>query len=271
MNHRTMPTYIPILTTEAGSCLTMANWQEVGVNTVSCHLEALLVKPGVSLLSSLPNLKTYIPWEGPIVLNAALSPLKQGKYTIRSPYDGSVIQVSQEEISRLIEKLQPEVVVLPADFNLGLLGLSTKTTKVFTVPEINAEQQFGCYLTYQPSMSFAALQEKIERYNTKPIYLAGDFNLQQFTTLIQYHSVTIESNLPALHAFSGKVYCERGVLDLCAEEMTHQHTVIDTHCKCPICQQQFTRAYLHHLIHQTPLLCQRLLIQHNAYYSQHCC
>ncbi|ASQ46570.1 tRNA guanosine transglycosylase family protein [Legionella clemsonensis] len=271
MNQRiVMPMYIPTLTTEAGSCLTLANWQEVGVRAVSYHLEALLLKPGISLLKSLPHLKAYIPWQGSIVLNAALPPAKQGQYTVRSPYDGSVMQISQDEVACLVEKLQPDIVVLPIDFDPGLMRSFTKTSQIFTIPELHVEQQFGWYLPYEPSLSFIALQEKIKRYNTTPIYLAGDFDLQQLAALTQYDSLMIESNLPAQHAFSGKVYYEGGVLDLCADEIAHQQVVIDRHCKCPTCEQQLTRAYLHHLINQTPLLCQRLLIQHNAYYYQNC-
>ena len=34
-------------------------------------------------------------------------------------------------------------------------------------------------------------------------------------------------------------------------------------CVCPTCQQGFTKAYLHHLLQNTPLLAQRFLIAHN--------
>ena len=55
-----------------------------------------------------------------------------------------------------------------------------------------------------------------------------------------------------------------------------QFETIDPECTCPTCSQQFTKAYLHHLLQQTPLLCHRLLIQHNVFWmakeglKEHC-
>lgn len=266
---KSLPFFIPVLTTEAGNCLTMANWQEIGIQAVSCYLESLLLKPGISLLENLLNLKSYIPWQGFLILNAALRLAnKQGDYVIRSPFDGSILRIAKEDIYSLIEKLQPDAVILPSDFDARRLASLAKATKTFVVPEINSDEHFGWYLSYEQSTSFTALQTKIERYNTKPIYLTGDFDLEQLKALAQYESLMVESNLPSQLAFSGKVYGGGEVLDLLAEEMTHQHVVIDSNCGCPTCQQQFTRAYLHHLINHTPLLCQRFLIQHNGYYCQ---
>lgn len=108
--------FIPILSGQAGNCLTLANWQEAGVQTIAYYLDELLVKPGLSLLSQLTDIKDYIAWSGHIVLNGtALISKKEEIYTIRSPYDGSVITISIEALLALVVKLKPDKVILPLD------------------------------------------------------------------------------------------------------------------------------------------------------------
>ncbi|WED42055.1 queuine tRNA-ribosyltransferase [Legionella cardiaca] len=265
------PIYTPMLTTEAGSCLTLANWQETGTTTVSYQLESLLLKPGFSLLKELKTLKSYVGWQNKIVLNASLPPNKQGIYSIRSPYDGSVLRIAQEEICSLINQLQPDMVILPADIDLALSTTLFSLMNTFIVPNEKSSasgQNYGWYLSYELSSSFESLQKKIETYQDKPIYLSGNFDLSQWSVLTKYNSLYVESDLPAQNAMLGKVYSEGKIIDLHNDAMTHQQIVIDKNCSCPVCQQMFTRAYFHHLISQTPLLCQRFLIQHNVYYYQ---
>lgn len=113
------PIYVPVATSFAGGCLTHANWQEIGIHTISCSLEALLIKPGLKFLQSVPNFKNYLGWSRQLVLNASQFPLadKQGCYHFRSPYDGSRIQVNKKELSDLISHLQPDFILLPQDFD----------------------------------------------------------------------------------------------------------------------------------------------------------
>jgi len=46
--------FIPKATSEAGLCLTAANWQEVGINLITYYLDSLLIKPGYDLLQNIP-------------------------------------------------------------------------------------------------------------------------------------------------------------------------------------------------------------------------
>ena len=79
------------------------------------------------------------------------------------------------------------------------------------------------------------------------------------------HGAWVESDLPMLDAYNGLVYTYTDVIDIKSEENLLQIKPIDNLCKCPTCVNGLTRAYLHHLYMHTPLLCQRLLMQHNAY------
>ncbi|MFI4963634.1 MAG: hypothetical protein ACHP6H_07250, partial [Legionellales bacterium] len=106
--------YIPVLSSEAGSCLTPANWKELGIKTASYTLESLLVKPGLELLNQIHNLKDYLGWSGALILNAsALEVNKAGVYVLRSPFDGTKITFEPIECIRLINHLMPDAVLLP--------------------------------------------------------------------------------------------------------------------------------------------------------------
>ena len=78
----------------------------------------------------------------------------------------------------------------------------------------------------------------------------------------------VESDKPASDACSGVVYSSEGDISILDATFEMQFEPIDAGCECPTCSQQFTRAYLHHLLQHTPLLCQRLLVQHNVHYCQ---
>jgi queuine tRNA-ribosyltransferase len=101
-----------------------------------------------------------------------------------------------------------------------------------------------------------------------PDYVVGELNLAQMLVLAEERVAYIESDIPAREALLGRVYCSDGVLSIDNAEFAMQCEVIEKDCLCPTCTQSFTRAYLHHLLGQTPLLCQRLLVQHNIYYCQ---
>lgn len=73
------------------------------------------------------------------------------------------------------------------------------------------------------------------------------------------------SDKPANDGFLGYVYTSSGRQSITAVDNVSNFSVLDVACACPTCQQKFTRAYLCHLYQHTPLLCQRLLIQHNVY------
>ena len=207
--------FIPLLTTPAGSCLTMANWQQAGVKTLSLRLEQLLMKPGLSVLQACKDLRSWCGWQGNLVLNALFSlPEQEGIFSIRSQYDGSVQYLQSASVFELIAHLQPDRVILPAG---------------------------------------------------DPSYIMGDFGAADLQQLVRAGHL-VESDKPAADGRQGIVYHqEAGCLEMFAKDWSTDHQPIDKNCACNTCRQGLTRAYLHHLLPQVPLLCQRFLIQHNIH------
>lgn len=268
----------PVLSTPAGASLTTANWQAAKVASVSFHLAALLMKPGWSSLEEIPNLASYVGWSGPLVLNAALPQVDaQGFYALRSQYDGQYLQYPIKHVLALMAHLKPTVAILPE-------GLSLSHQRVWQawpdamMPFVpvndlagcrEVERHYGVYFPFdETKTSPSVFLEQLMAYRGKPRYVAGFFDRTLIQALIREGVDFIESDTPAKDACVGVVYCNEGALFLQSDEFSNQHQVIEPNCDCPTCSQSLTRAYLHHLLAQTPLLCQRLLVQHNLYYCQ---
>lgn len=201
MNTKNLPV-IPMIFSGAGTCLTLQNWQETGVSTLSCSLSAMLFKPGLAVLYQIESLARYLGWSGTLVLNASMPPARQdGSYHLFSPLDGSRFTLLPETIQELVAHLKPDFAVLPDEM--------TKS---------------GACLPF------------------------------------------IESNQPAEDACSGILYTREGNINIENSDMALQFSPIDADCSCPTCKQNLTRAYLHHLLANTPLLAQRFLIMHNVHW-----
>ena len=261
--------FVPVLTSLAGSCLTAANWQEAGVHRASFHLAALLMKPGYDLLKTLPNLAAYVAWDESLVLNASLPKIgSDGIYTLRSSYDGGRLRYSAADVLALIISLQPNQVIVPEAFcQLLPESIIPYVPIADMTPSSAISLSHGIYIAYdEKSSSSTELLAQVKHFNDRPCYVAGDLSLPLMEALINAGAECVESDRPAADACCGKVYCMDGELSIQDNMLTQQFELIDKHCHCPTCSQQFTRAYLHHLFEHTPLLCQRLLVQHNVYF-----
>jgi queuine tRNA-ribosyltransferase len=264
---------VPLLSTQAGSCLTFLNWQGTNTKMVSYRITDLLMKPGLSFLSNLPDIRSYCTWPSSIVLNAVLPPPNSAdKYSIRSLYDGSLIQIDVSDLFALINTLKPDKVVLPmgsAIYTRFWNDLSSDIMPYFHVNENlgNIDIKVGRYITSDPQTPFSLLVEQINA-SQEPLYIMGDFNFTEMAQLVSCKKHLIETDRPSKDGLEGIIYNSEGLLNILGQERQEEHFAIDESCQCNTCTSKFTRAYLHHLLLHTPLLAERYLIQHNIYYCQ---
>ncbi len=258
---------IPVLTTQAGSCLTGQNWQEVGVKALALDLMALLMKPGAEVLKEIPHLGTYVGWDETLVLNASSLKMIEGRCTIRSHFDGRSFSYTYEEIGMLIADLKPSIAILPEGLkNAWPAWQEMLSEDIFpflhekeAIFYSDLSRVFGIYFKYDDLEND---REQRHDYNC-PIYIMGNISLTSMRKWVEKGAIGIESDSPAREAYSGNVYSNEGMISLFDQQYEKQFQPIDKNCRCPVCSQSFTKAYLHHLLAQTPLLCQRYLIQHN--------
>ncbi len=262
--------FVPILTTDAGRSLTVANWEEVDVNTVAYNLASLLMKPGMDLLRSLPDLKTYTGWSSNLVLNAAMPDMnRDGRYTIRSDYDGSRSHYSPDDIIALILQLKPQMVLLPTGIDTAWQALPKDVFPFFSSRYLptHIDRAHGVYFLHDKSITASQLIEQVEAYADIPRYVSGELDVDLIRELRRLGVEYVSSNVPASDACNGRIYSDNGLMILKSDAYRMDFNTIDETCSCPTCDQQLTRAYLHHLFDHTPLLCQRFLIQHNIRFT----
>lgn len=265
---------VPVLSSQAGSCLTYENWLEADVSMVSYHLADLLMKPGLAFLKELDTLRDFIKWPGTLILNAAsLSASPQGDYVLRSTYDGSLIRLDRSTLMTLIHKLQADRVILPKGStpDLNKLMSNASAHQVFYIHHSEAMavecSAMGHYILQEDAVIAEVVKTGITASN-KPVYMQGAFTLAEMKQLSAGKRLLFESDEPASNGMQGLVYHDRGVLAILDPSQSENHQPIDRSCQCNTCFAQLTVAYLHHLLQQTPLLAQRYLIQHNVYYCR---
>lgn len=266
---------IPVLTTPSGSCLTTKNWQETGVTRVSYELSALLLKPGLDYLKTLSSMANYYPWGGEWVLNAStLKANSEGIFVLRSPFDGARVTCTREDIVTLIMQLEPQYAILPKGFHVvseNCYQEMSQNTQLFIPVSEVANYPYtliqGLYYAGGPlDEVLADIRDHKRDYPHALHYVLADiFSMRRIADLgVNF----IESDDLAKEACVGRVIASEGIIDLTHKDYAMQFEVVDAKCTCPTCAQQFTRAYLHHLLEHTPLLCQRMLIQHNVAFAR---
>ena len=227
--------FVPCLTSSAGSALSYIDWQALGVKTASCHLDALLVKPGIDVLHQVKSIAEFMHWPQRLIVNAANLTLdSSGLFRVRSAYDGRLITISLDELLTLIIHLSPDVLVLP-------VGAMSRALERFpaSIQLIETLTEWRYFVTRELSI-----------FAQKPLN----------TSKMNW----FESNTPADDACNGLVYTANGIIQITNLDKAMVFTPLEGSCNCPTCLAGFTWAYLHHLFTNTPGLCQRLLIQHNV-------
>lgn len=265
--------FIPVLSSEAGACLTGANWLEAESNSAAYYLDSLLLKPGFDLLKKIPDLAAYLGWSGTLILNAAnLKANKEGIFTLVSPYDGSKIRFSFSELLDLVLELKPDMVLLPERVMQNCPDIWDKWNDAIMpflaagdLAQQELHREHGVYYILADATLNSTTIEQIAKRKQKPCYISGEISVDLIKLSASLGIDFIESNEPARLAMQGQVYSQKGLINLIDVQTEMDFSLIDSECVCPTCTRQLTKAYLHHLFLHTPLLCQRFLIQHNVF------
>lgn len=235
--------WIPIATSPAGSTLTWQNWQDCNIHTLAFQLDALLVKPGIAALQSFQSLRDFTGWPGRHVLNVCSGGRdKNGSLHILSPFDGSRVSIKHEALCALIVHLAPDALIVP----------------------IWLEDTWMSFPYRGKIKSWFACQSSIFQAegDTSLVYVVDapeQPELPQSTSHVWF-----ESDKPSQDALAGHMYTQDGILDVLDPIYQQSFIPLDLPCTCTVCEQGFTRAYLHHLYQHTPLLAYRLLMMHNV-------
>lgn len=263
--------WVPVLTSEAGLCLTASSWQSAKINTAVYYLDSLLLKPGIAVLNKCSSLANYVNWSCELIINATpLKANKNGDIHLKSSFDGSKLTIDYQQIIDLINHLKPHRVILPTNILMHYPELFERLDKEI-IPYFFHKELFQDTTTRNYGLWFddpSLLQERLEYYSAYSLYIQGRFNLEQIKQLAAWSVSYIESNVPVEDGLNGVIYSKDMLLDLKNELHALSYEYLSASCECSTCINKLTQAYLHHLLAHTPLLAQRFLIEHNAYYVQ---
>lgn len=266
---------LPILSSNSESCLTTQDIKAIGVQSISCNLESLLIKPGMFLLDKISNFKKYIAWDGNLVLNAANLKLDSNyNYIICSTFDGSKHVYTKEDILQIIIKLSPDILIAPEGLDGDdIKALFSHIKEIFLPIDNYATSKdissFGVYFEYDDSKK-DLLTEFMKNFTDTPKYINGFLSLDLMRDLLNDKNIYFSSNKPTHDGYNGVVYYSNQDENSILNSKTRlDFNVIDSNCHCPTCLSKHTVSYLHHLFLNVPLLCSRFLISHNVFYVGH--
>ena len=228
------------LSASHGLTSTSQEFQNISIDYLSVKLEDLLVKPGKSVLSQLNKLSDHLGWHNKVVLDARFSKVdKEGMCVIKSRFDGSRIKVSMDDVIALILSLKPNIILLQGNqINQEMLKQLSQLAASLFVTHKGGQSMSPCN------------SHQFYETNDRPTLEFGDF--------------WMPSDIMS-QSCDGLVYSNAGLIDIKESSYEHAFEPLSDHCECPTCQQGFTKSYLHHLFHHTPLLSFRYLVQHNVF------
>lgn len=264
---------VPVLTDVAGLYLSFEDWQLLDFNIACFNLMRLLLKPGVDKLQVMQSLAHYAAWDGLSILSTLAdtqikSRLISGAYHYKSPYDGARIILDQKLASDLTYSLKPDLTLNTSNWQLSSsipFLSSINQTSNLTSNHIGVVIEFAANNFKEQLDSLDKLKHE---KNIGLIYAKGEFDLQQLLLLLISGADLVETNLLAQDAVDGTLYTKLGNIDLGQPSYERDFQAVEESCPCYTCKN-FTRAYLHHLHNQTPLLSKRLQIVHNLSYASH--
>lgn len=254
--------WLPVLSDNMCQVLTPKQLTYLGVNMVSIHLAHLLSRPYLQKMDKKKLLASFFPGDFRRVLNlnpsVALKPkFTQNGYQFRSPIDGHKVEVDYLECFKELKHAAIDLWILP----LGAYELASDEIKansyVFDTKDLNQQSTFfKAYPHYKKDLLVN---------DETSTYLCGKLSRAQIKDYFAKGVEFIETGTPIEEALSGKLYLrEDNYIDIHDSIYALDYRPIESECGCSTCQQ-FTRAYLHHLSANTPLLSQRFQVIHNIY------
>lgn len=244
----------PVFEDNVSSCLTNQDLLSAGVTNISLNLRNLLIRPGKDFLKTIPSFRNFFAWQNAVILNcASLEPNTQNTFNLVSEVDGSKFKFSVDEILELIDTFDVDMVIYPQSYFNGK-AKPKKELKLFIQKNTDKDADVLNFIQQNADLS---------------MYIVGYFSLNLLVKFRQYSSLFIENYKPARDGYNGVFYRDMQDNSILESRRELDFSLLDNNCNCYTCSSGYTCAYLHHLLQNTPLLAQRLLILHNVFYINH--
>jgi queuine tRNA-ribosyltransferase len=281
--------YLPVLTHESGLFLNQQDYLSLGLSTAVYNLNHLLIKPGEKTLNEAKTIAKLSGWQGFSILNAKFPEdipyqYKRSSYHFKSPIDGARLSLTTENALQMAQHLKSDIMIPTIHLDdlkereWRTLNQLIKSQAIPLLIDVSLNEQatilacdeqlgfvYDLYRNHTPAMMLEFLKIQARVYTHHFHYVMGNLNLRQILTLLMNGADMVESPLPLCDAVAGILYTRKKPINISLADFETDFNPIEERCLCYTCKN-FTRAYLHHLHVQTPLLSHRLQIIHNLFH-----
>ena len=122
----------------------------------------------------------------------------------------------------------------------------------------------------EPAEVMYDIIEKVTPYmpQNKIRYLMGVGTPANILNAVERGVDLFDCVMPSRNARHGHLFTSEGIININNKKYENDMRPIDENCGCPVCQQ-FSRAYIRHLLKSEEMLSQRLLVMHNLWFYNH--
>ena len=264
-----------------------------------CNTYHLHLRPGDEKVKQMGGLHKFTRWDGPILTDsggfqvfslAKLRNIKEEGVYFNSHIDGRKIFMGPEESMRIQSNLGSTIAMAfdecvenpsPYDYTKKSVERTTRWLKRCIAEmnrlnsledTLNREQMLfginqGGLAVGEPTEKMYEIIEAVEPYapKDKPRYLMGVGTPVNILEGIARGIDIFDCVMPSRNARHGQLFTWEGVRNINNAKYEVDERPIDEHCDCPVCQN-FSRAYIRHLLKSGEMLGMRLAVLHNLYF-----
>ena len=175
-------------------------------------------------------------------------------------------QVKLRELNYLEQTLNPKQMLF--GINQGGIYHDLRIHHMQEIAEMDLDgYAIGGLAVGEPTEVMYEIIEAVEPYapKNKIRYLMGVGTPVNILEAVHRGVDLFDCVMPSRNARHGQLFTWEGVRNLNNAKYMLDEAPVDTHCDCPVCQN-FSRAYIRHLLKSGEMLGMRLAVLHNLYF-----
>ncbi len=296
------PMFMPVGTSATVKGVTTDQLRELGAQVVLANTYHLAMRPGADLVEEAGGIHRFMNYDGPMLTDsggfqvfslADTVKLSDDGVTFKSIYDGSNIHWTPEEnmviqqkigadIAMQLDQCAPypaarEFVAKAVDYSSAwarrCLAAHTRPDQtLFGIVQGGMHRRFGGFGIggYSVGEDHEVMFETLGAVaracpEDRPRYLMGVGNPTTLVRAVREGVDMFDCVLPTRTARMGTAFSSTGRMNMRNAKFARDFTPLDPACTCPTCQN-YTRAYLRHLVKQNEMLGAMLLSVHNLHF-----
>ena len=266
------PMFMPVGTSATVKGITVDQLHDLQSQVVLANTYHLSMRPGADLVEEAGGVHKFMNYDGPMLTDsggfqvfslADTLKLDADGLTFRSIYDGSYVRWTPESNMHIQEQIGADI-AMQLD---QCTPYPAERSFVANAVDLSANWARRCLAAHKrPDQTlFGIVQGARACPEDRPRYLMGVGNPTTLVRAVREGVDMFDCVLPTRTARMGTAFSSTGRMNMRNAKYTRDFTPLDHNCTCPTCQN-YTRAYLRHLVKQNEMLGAILLSVHNLHF-----